>query len=100
MTYSKEIRAVATDTDRLALVDADGNTYSPLGYLHKKGRGKVSIKLAPGKFVRTLDELPHLPTSGDQELQLYFRVTKGANIIAFQLGDNTIGTCNLSIPSD
>jgi hypothetical protein len=95
--FSKSVVDNTQPTDRLALVDSNGNAYTPLGYKHHGARSKITIKLAPGVFVKTLGELPPLPTSGDQQLFLYFRVTEGSTITGFKVGDRTIGTCNLPV---
>lgn len=80
----------------LSLVDSRGNTYSPIGYLHEHREG-TSIRLEPGRFIRTAEELPVLPTSGTDRLRLLFRVTMNSTIVAFQYGDVTVGTCELPV---
>jgi len=39
----------------LALVDSDGNTYSPIGFLHTRGDGLL-VKLKPGSVEATMRE--------------------------------------------
>lgn len=78
----------------LALVDSEGHTYSPIGYLHEHREGNT-IRLEPGRFLRTAEELPVLPTAGSDKLRLIFRVTENATIVAFRYGDVTVGTCQL-----
>jgi len=81
----------------LALVDANGNTYSPIGYLHEHRDG-VTVRLDPARFIRTAEQLPVLPTSGTDRLRLIFRVTQNATIVAFRYGDVTVGTSNVEVP--
>lgn len=77
------------------LVDSGGHGYSAIGYIHKKPEA-TRIFLDPGRGIQSIEDLPHLPTAGAQELRLVFRVTEGATIVGFRLGDVTIGTCNLT----
>lgn len=95
--FRKGLRETLPEGAHMALVDADGNTYSPIGYIHKRADNKYGITLAPGRFIRTLDQLPYLPTSGAEDLDLYFRVTLNATIVGFKIGDRTLGTCQLQV---
>ncbi|MHC4414496.1 MAG: CvpA family protein [Planctomycetota bacterium] len=79
-----------------ALVDDRGHQYTPIGYIHENPEG-VRIKLEPSRGIRSITDLPHLPTAGDQKLRLLFRVTDGVTIVGFRLGDVTVGTCNLAV---
>ncbi len=94
--FGSSLRGQLAEDAVMAMVDSQGNTYSPLGYILKKGTD-TDIVLAPGTYVRTLDQLPILPTAGTQELMLYFRVTEGATLVGFKVGDKTLGTCNLMV---
>lgn len=78
----------------LQLVDSEGYTYSPIGYLHEHAEG-ITIKLDPQRMLRTADEVPLLPTSGSEKLRLIFRVTAGVRIVAFRYGDITVGTASV-----
>jgi hypothetical protein len=78
----------------MALVDSNGNSYTPIGFIHIRADG-TRILLNPTGRVRTMSELPVLPTSGNQQLRLVFRVTEGVTIQRFQVGEQVIGTCNL-----
>jgi hypothetical protein len=81
---------------RIALVDAQGNSYFPIGYMHVKSN-RIDITLDPANFVATYDELPRLPTAGNQELFLYFYVTKGATIEGLRIGEMAIARCDLPV---
>ena len=81
---------------RPMLVDQRGNTYSPIGFIHERP-GKVRIKLDPGRGVGSIGDLPKLPSSGKQTLKLVFRVTEGITLVAFKVGDLTVGTCNVTV---
>lgn len=79
---------------KLALVDSDGNTYSPIGFLHTRGDGLL-VKLKPSKRIETIGELPSLPVVSKQKLKLVFRVTEGVTIARFQVGGVIVGRCDL-----
>ncbi len=82
---------------QLALVDSRGNSYSPVGYFYKT-TNLVEIKLEPVTRLKRLDEIPTLPTSGDQQLELIFYVTEGATITGFRYGDVDVGFCSFEVP--
>jgi hypothetical protein len=81
---------------RLALVDAQGETYEPIGYLYRKDQ-VTTIELRPGDYVATLDDLPRPPASGENELQLIFYVTEGETIVGFMFGGQPVARCNVSV---
>ncbi len=91
-------RTEVGDDATIALVDVAGNNYSPIGYIYKHSEG-TTIKLAPTRRVRTIDDLPTPPTSGSQQLDLLFYVTEGVTIIGLRFGDIDVGTCSLAVPS-
>ena len=74
----------------LAIVDTQGTEYSPIGYMYTGADQLTSILLEPAKLLQTIDELPQLPTSGNQRLLLLFYVTEGATIAKFRFGDLAI----------
>lgn len=79
------------------LVDSKGRTYTAIGYFWIKP-DKVEIKIEPTKGIRTVADVPSLPSAGTHELYLLFRVTEGVNIIGFKLGDKvTVANCDLKI---
>lgn len=92
------VRDQVDDDAVLAFVDNQGNTYSPIGYLHKHREG-TTIRLDPQRYLRTAADVPVLPTSGTDSLKLIFRVTQGARLVAFRFGEITIGTCNVQAVS-
>jgi len=81
----------------LALVDSQGTEYSPIGYMYRHSEG-TTIRLEPTTRLRSIEDLPILPTSGTQELVLIFYVTEEVTLTAFRFGDLTVGTCNLRVP--
>ena len=92
-----DVRRQAGPDARLMLVDNLGRTYSPMGYIHEQPNIGTTIKLDPLGFVAKLEDLPILPTSGTERLQLVFTVTTGSSVTAFRFGDITVGTCDLPI---
>jgi hypothetical protein len=81
---------------RIALVDELGNRYSPIGYIHQHRQG-VTIKLDPRRLLATADNLPFLPTAGEDRLRVIFHVTEGRTITALHYGDTPIGQCNVLV---
>ncbi len=77
----------------IALIDNDHNKYWPIGYYLDTG-GKMDLTLSPGSPIRTIGELPPLPTSGAIKMTLIFQVTEGQTIRELMLGDITVGTCD------
>lgn len=83
---------------QVMLVDDQGRTYLPMGYMHDKGV-KIFIKLEPQHYMRTLDSFPVLPTAGGENLKLLFTVTGGVTITGLKVGDVTVGTCAVTVPA-
>lgn len=89
------VRQQAGSNATPVLVDSAQRTYSPIGYLYDRG-DKVDIKLFPTKRnLGQLDELPQLSVAGGLTLRLIYRVTKGVQIVSFQLGNVTVATCDI-----
>ena len=63
----------------LLLVDENGNTYLPYGYI-RVGRQKTSILYNPLSPIETVGGLPTLPSSGNTELFILYRVPVGVTI--------------------
>jgi hypothetical protein len=78
------------------LVDDGGNTYSPIGFIHVNPDG-VRIRIDPSRGIRSMEDLPRLPTAGGQELRLLFRVTGGVTLVGLRLGDVTVGSCDVLV---
>lgn len=87
---------LAGENDQLALVDAAGRKYSPIGYIHRTDDA-IDIKLSPGRYMRVIDDFPPLPRVSNQTLEMVFSVTVGVTITEFQWGTLNIGHCNLQI---
>ena len=77
------------------LVDSDGHTYTAIGYLYEMTQG-VEIRLNPRQGL-SADQIPHLPTSGNQKLRMVFLVTVNSTIIGLQYGDAIVARCNLLV---
>lgn len=92
------IRAQSPPNAQISLVDDRGNTYPPVGYIHRHADG-TDIVLEPIRYVRTADQLPLLPTAGSDTLRLIFFVTEGATISGMLYGDLTVGRANVQIPA-
>ena len=77
------------------LVDSDGHTYTAIGYVHEMTEG-IEIRLHPRQGLAA-DQVPHLPTSGNQKLRMVFLVTVNSTIIGMQYGDAIVGRCTLPV---
>jgi len=85
-------RSVATAESVLppTLVDNFGNRYEPVGYVYRDS-SKYEIYFKPGQPIRAMSQVPSLSRSrSDQELQLIFRVTKGVEVVSFNIGNKVI----------
>ena len=78
------------------LVDSTGNTYSAVGYLHEQSKG-IAIRIEPATGL-SADQIPHLPSSGDQKLRVIFYVSENSQIIGLQYGDVSLARCTLDVP--
>ena len=87
-------RTRSGETATPLLVDSNGQTFKPIGYILDRG-DEVEIFLNPSVPINALNELPSLPTAGTHTMKLIFRVTKGATIAGFKVGDSTVGTSTL-----
>jgi hypothetical protein len=83
----------------LALVDSTGSEYTPIGFFYVTSSG-TTINLAPTTRIRTIDQVPSLPTSGNHQLELLFYVTTGATITGFRFGDIDVGYCSQLVEPD
>lgn len=84
----------ADPSQPLLLVDTNGVTYTPVGYVYSDSE-RYKLRYTLGRPIRSLQELTQsgitLSTSrSDQKLELIFRVTFGARIRAFQIGGTPI----------
>ena len=99
-------RGVAIDTDKLRqegygnqpllLVDSTGNTYLPYGYM-RKGPIDTFISYNPLTPLTKITDLPALPSSGNTELYVLYRLPVDAVIQEVRCGDVPIGSTNLNV---
>jgi hypothetical protein len=80
----------------LVLVDGNGNTYLPYGYI-RMGREKTSILYNPLSPIETVGGLPSLPSSGNTELFILYRVPVGVTIKEVRCGNIPIGSSSLKV---
>ncbi len=83
---TNDFRRQAGDGAAPMLVDSAGGTYTAIGYIWIKP-DKVELKIEPTKGIRTVADVPSLPSAGTHELWLLFRVTEGVNLVGLRLGD-------------
>lgn len=78
------------------LIDNNGGSYVPIGFINERPDGQVEIFLDPKNTIRSLEELKTLLRGETQKIRLIFSVTEGVTLVSFRLGDVTVG--NTSIP--
>jgi hypothetical protein len=83
-------------TSAISLVDSDGRKYSPIGYFIGDQK-LMDLSLTPATPPSTLGDLPMhlLSSSRSKDMTLIFQVTEGKKIVEFQIGNITIGTCDV-----
>ena len=89
-------REVAGEDAAPVLVDTNGNRYYAIGSLISTP-DNATLKLHPDSLIRSLGELPHLPTSGANELWLFYRVTEGVQLTSFRFDEETVAKCNITV---
>lgn len=94
----EEPRRTAGEKAELVLVDADGNTFTPIGWLHgQPSTNLLNVRLDSRRGVPTVGSAPMLSSAGKDTLDLLFSIPVGRTIVAVKLGDLTLGTINLPI---
>ncbi|MFO0873309.1 MAG: CvpA family protein [Phycisphaerales bacterium] len=78
------------------LVDSDGRTYTAEGYFWIKP-DKIEVKLDPVKGLKTVSDVPNLPSAGTHKLFLLFQVSEGVKLVGFRLGDVTVANCDVNV---
>jgi hypothetical protein len=91
------VMQAAAPNATLMLVDDQGRTYMPIGYMHTKANSRMFIKVELQHYVKSIDLLPVLPTAGGETLKLLFNVTEGVSIVGLKVGDVTVGTSALYV---
>lgn len=72
------------------LVDTLGQTYQPVGYAYEDEQ-IFKLRFEPGEPIRAMSQLPSLSRSRPaQKMVLFFRVSLGREVRAFQKGGKTI----------
>ena len=82
----------------LVLVDDRGQTYFPAGYI-KKGPEVTLVSFDPAALVMKVDDLPNLPSSGNTDLILLFRVPVGATLKEVRVGDDALASMSMKVPA-
>ena len=93
-----DLRSQAGEDAPLVLVDSDGNTFTPIGWLHtQSSSGMINVKLDPRTGVPTVGAVPMLSSAGKDGLDLLFSIPLGRKIVAIKLGELTVGTVDLDV---
>jgi hypothetical protein len=84
------------ETSAVTLLDSDGRKYSPIGYIIGDEK-LMDLTLTPATPPSTLGDLPMhlLSSSRSKDMTLIFQVTEDKKIVEFQVGNVTIGTCDV-----
>lgn len=90
-----EYRKEAGDEASLVLVDSQGNTFLPTGYLWVNGDG-VEVYLDKAN-IQTVGQFPYQPSSGTNELYALYRVTTGATIVSVRLGNIVLANASYEV---
>jgi hypothetical protein len=77
----------------LLLVDEDGRTFQPIGFLWDQSH-KVRVRFDATKPITRLNDLPSASASGDQTLHLIFALPPHAFIKSMRVGDVPVGSCD------
>lgn len=81
----------------IVLLDENGGTYSPIGWLWTKAaEKKINVMFDPRTGVNAVGDAPNLSAAGKDSLELIFQVPEGRKIVAILLGDTTVGRLDLS----
>lgn len=93
-----DLRAQAGEDAPVVLVDADGNTFTPVGWLHtQSSNGMINVKLDPRTGVPTVGAVPMLSSAGKDNLDLLYSIPEGRKIVAIKIGELTVGTVDLDV---
>ena len=93
-----ENRAAGGIDNPLVLVDDEGKTYLPIGWLHKKASDNLlNIKFDARDGVPELEGLPLLSTAGRDELDVLYSIPVNRKIVAIKIGDVTVGVTNVTV---
>jgi len=83
----------------IALMDTEGNRYTPVGYMFQPGDGTTEIELQPVRRIRNIDDIPTPSRAGNQTLELIFYVTENATISGLVYGDMDLGFASVRVPA-
>lgn len=74
------------------LIDSNGTTYTPVGYVFRNNE-ETHIYFSPQAPVASVNDLPTISRSRpDAELVLVYRITVGATITQFTIGNKAVAT--------
>ncbi len=92
----KDYRKQAGEDATLVLVDSNGNTYAPIGFVWVKPEG-VEVRLDPKRGIPTIKDFPFQPSSGSNELYAIFAPTEGIKIVSIRLGNVVLANADFVI---
>ncbi len=93
-----EPRREAGEDAPVLLVDSDGNTFTPVGWMHRQGSNNtINVKFDPRTGVARVGAAPMLSSAGKDSLDLIFSIPAGRKIVAVKLGELTLATADLEV---
>ncbi len=92
MCYISRPNLIEDDSKPLNLVDSNGTTYEPVGYVYENSSdGSKTVSYDPGRPIMSLRELPGLSKSRPNDrLMLIFRISRGVNLKTLGIGGETL----------
>ncbi|MGD9790193.1 MAG: CvpA family protein [Phycisphaerales bacterium] len=92
MSYISRPNLIEDDSKPVNLVDSNGTTYEPVGYVYENSAdGSKTVSYDPGRPIMSLRELPGLSKSRpNDKLMLIFRVSRGVNLKTLGIGGETL----------
>ncbi|HLO39782.1 MAG TPA: CvpA family protein [Phycisphaerales bacterium] len=99
MTWLGKV-GVDKGTPAPTLVDTDGQTYEPVGYIYDEQDKLRTVRFNRGQPMRTMDDLPSMSTSRqDQKLTLIYDVSKGVKLDKLVVGTTVIHQFKPALPT-
>ncbi|MBL9150018.1 MAG: CvpA family protein [Phycisphaerae bacterium] len=93
-----KLREEAGEQAALLLVDSQGNTYAPVGYIWVRPDG-VLVYLDPRRGLETIGDFPPQPSHGNDLLFAIYTPTSGSKIVSVRLGNKPIANVDFEVPA-
>jgi len=94
---TEQLKRAGQGDDALVLVDSQGETYYPTGYI-RQGPKKTQISFDPAAPIRSINTMPSIPSAGTTTLYLIYRVPVGVTLREVRAGDSAVASMNRVVP--